>query len=86
MSLHEYVTDWDNIDLERASERDKDILDSYNFETLLLEINCNLKKINRQTVREQFDKELRNKIKTAREVFESNLDNIVQKAKQERNS
>lgn len=84
MSMHEYSTDWDNIDLERASERDKDILNSYNFETLLLEIQCNLEHINKQKIIEHFESEIQKKMKTAREIFIANLDNILERAKKER--
>lgn len=71
--------DWNNVDLNRES--DATILDAYTFDTLLLEVNCNLPVINRETVRKQFETSLQNKIRDAREVFEANLNNIVNHAK-----
>lgn len=71
--------DWNNVDLNRES--DATILDAYTFDTLLLEVNCNLPVINRETVRKQFETSLQNKIRDAREVFEANLNNIVSHAK-----
>ena len=78
--------DWTNINLEDGYERDQNILDPYSFDTLLLEIHCNLKNINAETVKQQFDAILQSKIDIARDVFKANLANIVTKAKQERNN
>ncbi|MFT6879124.1 MAG: hypothetical protein ACJARG_000048 [Arcticibacterium sp.] len=72
--------DWKNVDLENGYERDQCILDPYSFDTLLLEVSCNVKEINRETVRKQFEEILNSKIISAREVFENNLDNIVESA------
>jgi hypothetical protein len=71
---------WKNIDLDSSYERAQNIIDPLNFDTLLMEINCNLKKIDRDTVRKQFDEDLKNRIISAREVFNDNLDNIVKEA------
>lgn len=79
-----YETDWDNIDLDSPSERDLSILDAYTFEQLLLEINCNLPTINRKTVKAQFRAELNSRIASAKEVFEANLENIIDTALAER--
>ena len=76
----EYGTDWSNIDLTDGYQRDLNILDSYSFDALLLEINCNVSVIDRQTVRAQFTTSLQSKIDCAKEVFEDNLNNIVAKA------
>ena len=76
---------WHKVNLSDGYERDQNILDGYSFDTLLLEITCNLKEINRETVREQFMESLNNNIHSAREIFESNLDAIVEKAIAERN-
>lgn len=78
--------DWNNIDLDSQYEREQEILDGYDFETLLLEIGCNLKEINKETVREHFEQELRSKVRSAKKVFNANLDSIVRKAQQERRS
>jgi hypothetical protein len=40
--LTEYSTDWNNIDLTIGYERNLNILEPYNFETLLLELSCNI--------------------------------------------
>ena len=78
-----YGTDWTNIDLN-SSERSLDIIDNLSFEDLLMEINCNIKDINENAVREQFETDLRNRIHCAREVFEHNLKNIVECAQGQR--
>lgn len=81
-----YETDWNNIDLDSPCERDLSILDAYTFDQLLLEISCNLPAINETAVRQQFETELKSRIESAREVFEANLENIVDKAIEERES
>ena len=75
---------WNNINLERGYEREQNILDPYSFETLLLEINCNVRDINTDTVRKQFKESLESKLNCMKEVFEANLKNIVKQAKKER--
>jgi hypothetical protein len=80
-----YGRDWNNIDLDSPSERDCCIIDSLSFETLLLEIECNLPEINRDTVTKQFMEDLAIRNKEAVEVFKANLDNIVKKAIEYRN-
>ena len=77
--------DWNNVDLKSAYERNQSILTGYTFETLLLEVSCNLREINKNTVREQFETELNQRIKEAKEIFEANLANIVKDAQEERN-
>jgi len=80
------IMDWKNVNLTNAYERDQDILDSYSFDTLLLEIQCNLREINKETVKKQFMESLNSKIESAKEVFFSNIDNIVKQAEKERNN
>lgn len=75
--------DWNNVDLN-SHERDAYIIDPYSFDTLLLEISCNLREINHETVTAQFNESLNSKIQSAMEVFAANLDNIVKQAKKER--
>ena len=75
---------WNNINLKSSYERAQPIIDSLNSDTLLLEINCNLREINKETVRKQFETDLQNRISSAREVFEANIDNIVREAKEYR--
>lgn len=75
---------WKNVNLKDAYEREQDFLDGYDFDTLLLEIQCNLKEINRKTVEKQFLEGLRYRIDDAKEIFYNNIDNIVAQAKKER--
>jgi hypothetical protein len=72
--------DWNNVDLKSDYERNQPILDEYTFETLLLEISCNLREINAKTVTEQFENELKIKVDSAREIFKANLNNILKDA------
>ena len=76
--------DWNNVDLDSRYERDQNILDGYSFDTLLLEISCNVREITKETVKKQFVISLNSKIQSAREIFNNNLDNIVKKAIEER--
>jgi hypothetical protein len=76
--------DWNNIDLKSDYERNQPILTGYTFKTLLLEIACNLREINKDTVRKQFEIELNNRIRESKEIFESNLSNIIKDAQRER--
>lgn len=76
--------DWENVNLKDGYERERDILDGYSFDTLLLEIQCNLKEINKKTVEKQFLEALRFNIESAKEIFYNNIDNIVVQAKKER--
>jgi hypothetical protein len=76
--------DWKNVNLTSSYERDQDILDPYSFDTLLLEIHCNLPVIDETTVRSHFRQTMADKFRSAHEVFESNLKNIVKQAKKER--
>ncbi len=79
-----YGTDWDNIDLTYAYERDKNMLDPYSFEDLLLEIRCNLKDINSQTVLVQARESIDAKYREAIGILNANIYNIIQYAKSER--
>lgn len=76
---------WNNVDLKNDYECSQQILTGYRFDTLLLEISCNLREINKKTVRKQFETELNNRIREAREIFEANLTNIVKEAQRYRN-
>lgn len=78
--------DWTNVNLKSSYERDQNILDPYNFDTLLLEISTNLRNIDEETVKRQFEESLLNKIRSAREVFKANLDNIVKEAQEYRDT
>lgn len=76
---------WNNLDLsEHSHERDANLIDPLSFDTLLLEIHCNIKDINPETVRKQFQEDLQSRIDEAKSIFESNLNNVVKQAKKER--
>ena len=77
--------DWNNINLQSNYERNQNILDPLSFETLLLEIQCNVKEINEESIKKQFEDDLKSKIQSAKEIFNSNLKNILEEAKRERN-
>ena len=76
--------DYLNINLNNDHERNTDILDGYNLDTLFLEISCNLREINEETVKQQFYESLNSKIQCAKDIFNANLQNIVKYAKEER--
>ena len=76
--------DYLNIDLSNDQERNTDILDGYDLETLFLEISCNLTEINEETVKQQFYESLNSKIQSAKDIFNANLKNIVKYAQEER--
>ena len=76
--------DYFNINLKSDYERNTDILDGYNLDTLFLEISCNLPEINEETVKKQFYESLNSKIQSAKDVFNANLKNIVKYAQEER--
>ena len=76
--------DYLNIDLNSDHERNTDILDGYNLDTLFLEISCNLREINEETVKKQFYESLNSKIQSAKDIFNANLKNIVKYAQEER--
>lgn len=81
-----YGRDWSNIDLNSASERAATILDPYDFETLLLEISTNFKEeeITAENVRKHALNVINQNRRTAIEILEANLQNIVKHAKEER--
>ena len=76
--------DYFNIDLNSDYERNADILDGYNLDTLFLEISCNVPEINEETVKKQFYESLNSKIQCAKDIFNANLQNIVKYAQEER--
>ena len=76
--------DYLNIDFSSDHERNSNLLDGYDFETLFLEISCNLREINEETVKQQFYESLNSKIQSAKDIFNANLKNIVKHAQEER--
>lgn len=75
---------WNNVDLNSPYESSQNILDPFDFDTLLLEISCNLPKINAATVREQAMISIRAKYESAVQILDKNLNNIVAHAQKDR--
>lgn len=75
---------WQNVNLNSASEADSNLLDPYSFDTLLLEIHCNLPIIDREKVRAQAMESIKIKYQTAIDILNANLDNITTFAQKER--
>jgi len=78
---------YSKIDLASNYERNQDILNGYNLETLLLEIHCNLKdnELTSEGITKQFNESLAMNINSAKEIFKDNLESIIKQAKKERN-
>lgn len=75
---------WNNVDLN-SHEVESNIVDSYSFKTLLLEVECNCREIDKSSIEMQFVKSLNDNIRTARMVFYANLDNILEESLKRRN-
>lgn len=75
---------WKNVNLNSCYERSQAILDPYTFDTLLLEVACNLPEINRETVKAQAMISIKSKYESAIEILNNNLDNLTKEALKER--
>lgn len=75
---------WNNIDLN-SHEIESSIVDSYSFKTLLLEVECNVREIDKKSIEKQFLLSLNSNIESAKEVFYANLDNILEESLKRRN-
>lgn len=77
---------WANVNLESGYERDQNMLDPYNFDTLLLELNTNLpkEKLTRVNIDKHFNEVLADKVRVAKEIFYDNLNNIQKQALKEK--
>lgn len=71
---------WKNVNLNSPYESSQDMLDGYDFDTLLLEVSCNLTEITPETVRKQALESIKGKYQTALEILEDNLQNITNAA------
>ena len=76
--------DWTNVNLNDKYERDQNIIDPLSFETLLLEISCNVREITKENIVKQFEEDLQSRIQSAREVLHANLDNLFNEAEKDR--
>ena len=85
-NMRNYEIDYSNIDLHSLSERESNIIDRYNFDTLLIEIDRNIQEINAENVEQHFNDMLQSKIDSARSMFKDNLNNIVKYAIKYRDS
>ena len=75
---------WKNVNLKSPYERNQNLLEPYTFDILLLEISCNLKEINRDTVKAQAIESINAKYREALSILSDNLDNITSQAQAER--
>ena len=77
---------WEKIDLNSNYERNLNLLENYTFDTFLLEIYTNIREedLNETELKKHFEKEIQNKVREAKEIFESNLTNLLNYAKNER--
>ena len=75
---------WNNVDLN-SSEVESNLLENYTFSTLLLEVNCNIREINKETVKAQAMESINAKYKESIEILNANLDNLTKFAQDERN-
>ena len=76
---------WKNVNLNSPCESSQNLLDDYNFDTLLLEVHCNLPVITKETVKAQAMESLKVKYNTAVQILNDNLGNITKFAQKERN-
>lgn len=77
---------WNNVNLSSPYESSQDFLDGYDFDTLLLEVECNCREITPEAVRQQAIDQLKVKYETAIEILEANLANITAYAQKTRQS
>jgi 2-hydroxy-3-keto-5-methylthiopentenyl-1-phosphate phosphatase len=84
--MNEYAIDWNNIDLTDNHKRNLKILEPYTFDTLLLEVNHNIRSedLSRESVKAQAMEQIKAKYDEAVEILNSNLDNLTKQAIKER--
>jgi hypothetical protein len=78
--------DWNNVNLSSPYESSQNLLDGYDFDTLLMEVECNLPTLTKETIKAQAMLSIKQKYNTAIEILNSNLDNILKEALKYRNS
>ena len=78
--------DWNNIDLNSSYERSQDFLDSYDFVTLLMELETNFKTedLTEEKVLKHAFEQINNKVREAKEILRDNIKQIVQVEQKER--
>tara|TARA_R110001592_G_C13090638_1_gene743405 strand:+ start:829 stop:1092 length:264 start_codon:yes stop_codon:yes gene_type:complete len=77
--------DWTNVNLEENYERSLNLLENYTFDTLILEISCNLRreKFTEEEIKQLATDMIRAKYREAMELLEDNLTNITNQVKKE---
>ena len=87
-TAYNYATDWSNIDLSDNYKRNLNLLENYTFDTLLLEVSCNIKdsEINKETVKKQALESINAKYQESLELLNDNLDNLTNEAIKEANN
>lgn len=76
--------DWNNVNLDSPYERDQHLISSVSFDTFLLEIECNERVIDRESLTRHFEQRLDMLVGEAKEVFNANLGNLVNNAQKRR--
>lgn len=71
--------DWKNVNLNSDYEKNKNLLENYTFEQLILEAICNIKNtnVNKETVRQQAMLSIQSKFNEAMDILDYNIDNIT---------
>jgi len=76
--------DYANVNFNSSYEVSQNLIEPLRFETLLLEVECNLPVISEKTIRKQFELDLQSRITEAREIFDANIKNMTKHARQTR--
>jgi hypothetical protein len=84
--MNGYTIDWTNIKLKDEYQRNLDLLDPYSFETLLLELHCNIpnEKLTKEEIQKHAKSVLLEKYQTAIEILNDNIDNIFKYEQEQR--
>ena len=77
---------WENINLKSEYERSRNFLESYDFNTLLLELECNFKTedLTEEKILQHTEEVMRRNLAEAKTILKDNIKNIIQHEKQER--
>lgn len=76
------LVNWSNIDLNSSCERSLNILEPYDFDTLLLEVSCNIRSEDLcvEVIKNHAMQSLMAKHREAVQVLSDNIQNITDKA------
>lgn len=83
-----HAINWSKINLSDGYQRSLNLLENYTFDTLLLEVSCNIKdsEINKETVKAQALETINAKYQEALELLNDNLENLTNEAIKEANN